>query len=197
VKKRNTFEPVAARSARRPMRNAIWAGALLLAGALLRPALPAHAEAAPSVERFLGTYKYAGNKEQGIAIVEKALDAALGDMNMVMKALAKRGAAKRFADTIVIDGTADKLGIKIGENDKVTAGIGKTESVKSADGKASGKASHQFDGTKLTEAISGDEGNIVNVFTLSEDGKTLTRDANMTSPRMQKPLKYRLVYTRK
>ena len=74
--------------------------------------------------------------------------------------------------------------------------IGKTENVTGKDGKT-GKATHAFDGAKLTETIAGSDGSITNVFTLSADGKTLTRDTTVNSARMQKPLKFRLLYTRK
>lgn len=173
--------------------------AALLTAAAFSKGLPAHADAAaaPGLEKFIGSYKYAGKKEEGVAIVEKALDQALGDLNMVMKALAKRGMAQRFAETISIEGDARKLGIKIGDNDKVSVGIGKTEAVNSKDGKRSGTATHRFDAGKITESISGEDGTITNVFSLSADGKTLTRDAHVTSKRMQNPLKYRLLYTRK
>jgi hypothetical protein len=103
----------------------------------------------------------------------------------------------RFAETVLIEISGGELGIKIGENEKATVGVGKTETVKSVDGKQSGKVSHQFDGTKITETLTGENGTITNVFQLSADGKTLQRDVNVVSPRLQKPLKYRLIYTRK
>lgn len=171
--------------------------AALLAVAALRPGLPARADAAPGLEKFIGSYKYAGKRDEGVAIVEKALDHALGDLNMVMKALAKRGLSQRFAETIAIGGDAGKLSIKIGDNDPVSVGIGKSETVNSKDGKRSGKASHQFDGSKLIESIAGEDGTMKNVFSLSADGKTLTREAHITSKRMQNALEYRLLYTRK
>jgi hypothetical protein len=168
-----------------------------MAVALFSLAAPALAETPAGLEKYAGEYKYANTRDHGVAIVEKALDAALADLNMVMKMLVKKTMSQRFAETVSIEVDGSKVGIKIGENDKATARIGETETVKSKDGKQSGKLTHQFDGSKLTETLTGENGTIVNVLQLSADGKTLQRDVTVTSPRMQKPLKYRLVYNRK
>lgn len=176
------------------------AGALLTAAALAALAcapFAAHADAPAGLDKYAGNYKYSNTRDHGVAIVEKALDQALADLNMVMKLLVKKTMSSRFAETVAIEVDGSKVGIKIGENDKATAKIGETETVKSKDGKQTGKLTHQFDGGKLTETLSGENGTFVNVFSLSADGKTLQRDVTVTSQRMKKPLKYRLVYTRK
>ena len=160
-------------------------------------ALPALAETPPGLDKFAGKYKYSKDRDHGVAIVEKALDAALGDLNMMMKLVVKKSMSSRFAETVSIEVSGGELGIKIGDNEKATVAVGKTETVKSADGKQSGKVTHLFDGAKITETLTGENGTITNVFQLSADGKTLQRDVNVVSPRMQKPLKYRLIYTRK
>jgi hypothetical protein len=168
-----------------------------MAVALFSLAVPALAETPAGLEKYAGEYKYSNTRDHGVAIVEKALDAALADLNMVMKMLVKKSMSQRFSETVSIEVDGSKVGIKIGDNDKATARIGETETVKSKDGKQSGKLTHQFDGSKLTETLTGENGTIVNVLQLSADGKTLQRDVTVTSPRMQKPLKYRLVYNRK
>jgi hypothetical protein len=180
----------------RPSRRALRQ-LVLACTALGTLALPVLAETPPGLQKFAGNYKYSKDRDHGVAIVEKALDAALGDLNMVMKLLVKKTMSGRFAETVLIELSGGELGIKIGENEKATVGVGKTETVKSADGNPSGKVTHQFDGTKITETLTGDNGSITNVFQLSADGKTLQRDVNVVSPRLQKPLKYRLIYTRK
>ena len=168
----------------------------LLSTGLLLLALPALAETPPGLEKFVGHYKYSKDRDHGVAIVEKALDTALGDLNMMMKLVVKKSMSGRFAETVLIEVSGSELGIKIGENEKATVGVGKTETLKGADGK-SGKVTHQFDGSKITETLTGENGTITNVFQLSADGKTLQRDVNVVSPRLQKPLKYRLIYVRK
>lgn len=160
-------------------------------------ALPARADAPAGLDKFAGDFKYSGTRDQGMAIVEKAFDEALSDLNLVMRAMAKKAMAQRFAERLAIAVSGEKVGIKIGDNDEVSVKLNKTETVKSADGKGSGKATHKFDGGKLIETLVGDTGTITNVFTLSGDGKTLTREVTVSGERLKKPAKYKLVYVRK
>jgi hypothetical protein len=160
-------------------------------------ALPARADAPAGLDKFAGEFRYNGTKDHGMAIVEKAFDEALADLNIIMRGMAKKAMAQRFAESLSIDVSGDKVGVKIGENDKVKVALGKTEAVKSSDGKSSGKATHKFEGGKLVEVLTSDTGNVTNVFTLSADGKTLTRDVTVTGERLKKPAKYKLVYVRK
>jgi hypothetical protein len=165
--------------------------------ALCALAAPVLAETPAGLEKYAGEYKYANTREHGVAIVEKALDAALADLNTVMKMLVKKSMSQRFSERVAIEVDGSTVGIKIGDNEKATARIGETETVKSKDGKQSGQLTHLFEGGKLTEKLTGENGTVVNVLQLSADGKTLQRDVTVTSPRMKKPLKYRLVYNRK
>lgn len=170
---------------------------MLAAGLLLCASMAARAEAPAGLEKFAGAFKYAGTRDQGMAIVEKAFDEALSDLNMVMRLMAKKAMAQRFAEHVAIEIAEEKVGIKIGDNEKVTVELGKTENVKSSDGKSSGKATHKFEAGKLTESLTGETGTITNVFSLSADGKSLTREVTVTGERLKKPVKYRLIYTRK
>ena len=88
-----------------------------------------------------------------------------------------------------------KLGIKVGDLDKATQELDKTETVSS--GKQTGKLTYRFDGSKVITTLAGDEGTITTVFTLTPDGKTLQRDVKMESKRFRKPVTYRLLYKRK
>jgi hypothetical protein len=51
-------------------------------------------------------------------------------------------------------------------------------------------------GSTLTQTFVAEDGKRVNVYTLSPDGKTLTMNVTVTSPRLPKPLNYKLVYRR-
>jgi len=51
-------------------------------------------------------------------------------------------------------------------------------------------------GSSLTQTFVAEDGKRVNVFTLSADGKTLTLNVTVTSPRLPKALNYKLVYHR-
>jgi hypothetical protein len=48
----------------------------------------------------------------------------------------------------------------------------------------------------LEQTFRADDGQRVNVYTLSEDGATLTMDITVTSPRLPAPVRYKLVFNR-
>lgn len=57
--------------------------------------------------------------------------------------------------------------------------------------------STQLQGTRLEQRFVANDGQRVNVYTLSPDGKTLTLDVTVTSPKLDGPLTYRQVYRRR
>ena len=155
------------------------------------------ADVPPALAKYAGHYKYAGTRDQGVAIVDKALNRGLADVNMVIRFMIKKEFADHFVDTIIIETPAGKLGIKTGELPMATVEVGKTESMKSPDGKATFKITHQFDGNRVTQIASGELGTTTTVFELDSDGKTLHRSVTFKGERLDKPLKYKLDYTRK
>jgi hypothetical protein len=169
---------------------------LALVMALAALASAALAETPPALLKYAGNYKYNGTREQGIEIIDKAVDKSMADVNMVMRLMIKRGIEKRFAETIAIEIPAGKIGIKVGDLKMVTTEIGKSETVKGEDGKT-GKVTHTFDGAKITETVVGDDGTITSVYELDADGKTLHRSVTVNGSQMSKPLKYKLDYVRK
>jgi hypothetical protein len=176
--------------------RALWIAATLGAGLVLA-AGSAVAETPAGLPRYAGQYVYSNTREHGIAIVEKASEAALAELNMVMRLLAKKAMADRFAFNILIEVPAGKVGMKVGTLDKVTAELNKPTKVTSQDGKQTGMVTYKFEGGKLLTSLTGDDGSITSTFTLSTDGKTLQRDVNVVSKRMKKPVSYRLIYKRK
>lgn len=50
---------------------------------------------------------------------------------------------------------------------------------------------------RIEQSFDAEDGRRVNVFTLSPDGRTLTMDVTVTSPKLDGPLAYRLVFTRR
>ena len=169
---------------------ALCVGLLLTASAL--------AETPAGLPRYAGSYTYAGSRDQGIELVEKAMEPVLAEMNMVMRLLAKKNIADRFAQNILIEVPAsNKVGMKVGALPKATQELDKTSEVKSEDGKQTGKLTFKFDGSKLISTLAGDDGVITTTFTLSADGKSLSRNVHVTSKRLKKPFSYTLVYKRK
>jgi hypothetical protein len=170
---------------------------LISAVALCVGPIVAHAETPPTLAKYAGEYKYAGTRDQGVAIVDKAIDKGLSDVNTVMRFLIKKALADHFVESILIRTPSGKIGIKTGELPEATTEIGKAETFKSQDGKMSLKVTHQFDGNKITEISVGEQGTTTTVFELAADGKTLHRSVTFKSDRLDKPVKYKLDYTRK
>jgi hypothetical protein len=166
----------------------------MLTGAAFASAVLAETPAA--LAKYAGNYKYAGTREEGIAVIDKAVDRSMADSNMVVRLMVKHSIEQRFAETIVIETPPGKIGIKVGDLNKVTTEIGKGEQVKGEDGRT-GKVTHAFDGAKITETVVGDDGTIASVFELDADGKTLHRSVTVSGERLSKPLKYKLDYVRK
>lgn len=154
------------------------------------------AQTPPDLARYAGQYVYAGSRDDGIEIVEKAVDKAMADQNMVMRALAKKGFSDHFADKILIEVPAGKIGLKVGDLDKYTQDIGKTVTVKGKDGKQ-GRLTYRFDGGAIVSTLLGEDSSSVRtVLTLAADGKTLQREVKITSSQLNKPISYRLQYKR-
>ena len=55
--------------------------------------------------------------------------------------------------------------------------------------------STEWEGGRLVQTFKGKEGR-TNTFTISPDGRTLTLGVAVSSPRLPKPLTYKLVYNR-
>jgi hypothetical protein len=157
----------------------------------------ARAETPASLVRYAGVFSYAGTKEQGLAIVDRAWDAALSDANIFMRFMIKNAVKQRLIDKILIELPPGKIAVKLGDFEKVPAEIGKTENFKAADPKQSGKVTYEFDGSKITETFVGDQGTFTNLLELAPDGKTLHRSVTIQSDRLPKPVRYQLDYVRK
>ena len=58
------------------------------------------------------------------------------------------------------------------------------------------RVSAEWDGGNLKHTFQAEDGRRVNVYSVSPDGKTLTMNVTVTSPRLPQPLTYKLVYNR-
>jgi hypothetical protein len=58
------------------------------------------------------------------------------------------------------------------------------------------RVSAEWDGGNLKHTFQAEDGRRVNVYSVSPDGKTLTMNVTITSPRLPQPLTYKLVYNR-
>ena len=55
----------------------------------------------------------------------------------------------------------------------------------------------QLQGSRLEQRFAAEDGQRINVYSLSSDGRTLTLDVSVTSPKLDSPLTYRQVYRRR
>lgn len=169
-----------------------FAAVLLLA---VSPLLT-RAESPPTLANFAGNYTYAGTRDQGIAVVDAAIDEILADLNAEVRLMIKKGFAEYFADAIVIKAPPGKIGIKTGHLPESFTDPGKSETFKNAEGKWL-KVKRTFDNGKLIETAVGEAGTTVTVYELSADGKILHRNVAFRSDNLQKPVTYTLNYKRK
>jgi hypothetical protein len=178
-------------------RAARWVAPLAIL-ALAAAVANVRAQSAPAgVARYAGEYKYAGTREDGIAIVDRALDYALSDFNMIERPLIKQALAQRFAETIHIEIAANKVGIKVGDYPQANCELGKTAPATGENGKPAGTVGHKLDGSTLVETFIGEHGSIVNNFELSADGKSLLRNVTVKGDNLKKAIRYKLQYVRK
>lgn len=129
--------------------------------------------------------------------VDKAIATAVRDMNFVTRPIARGRLQKTNqpyqqvtiatagANTIV---TVDKQPPRQAPSSGTAI-----DWTRPADGEKL-KLSMQWDGARLVETLKAEDGQRVNAYTLSPDGSTLTMNVTITSPRLPKPLAYKLAF---
>lgn len=170
-----------------------------LAGALFASTIgagQARAEAPAELAKFAGSYQFAGSDEEGMAVIDKAIEEAVSQMNRV-KALVIRKvleANKRFIKQVKIDLPDHRIRIKLDELE-IDAKPGETKDISGAGG--SGKITVRFKDSKIEQVIESDRGAFTTVYQLAQDGKMLQRDITVTDKWLDKPVRYRLLYKRR
>jgi hypothetical protein len=170
----------------------LGAGSFLLAVTVAIATLPAAARAQAGT--IAGTYTF---DRAGSDNVDKAIATAVKDMNFVTRPIARGRLQKTNqpyqqvtigtsgANTVV---TIDKLPARQAPSDGTPVNW-----TRPADGDKL-KLSMQWDSTRLVETLKAEDGQRVNAYSLSPDGATLTMNVTITSPRLPKPVTYRLAY---
>jgi hypothetical protein len=150
----------------------------------------------PELTRYAGTYRYAGSREHGRAIVEKAIDEALSEQSIVFRALAKKRLAERrpLIESITIAAPPGLIVISL-DDLRAAAKPGVPTTVKTGQGESS-TVKLSFKDGRLEQVLEGEKGTLKNVFTLLDAGKTLQRDVTISGGRLPKPIRYRLLYKR-
>jgi hypothetical protein len=167
---------------------------LMVLAILALVAVPAHAAAQSAA--FTGTFVLAPEASDNI---DKAIERSVEKMNFIKRPIA-RGRLKKTNpayNTVSIAHTASEMRIATDTDAPiVTPSDGTTVQWKRDDGEVFGVSTEWHSG-KLEQTFKAGDGQRVNVYSLSEDGDTLTLDVTVSSPQLPQPVVYRLVYRRK
>lgn len=168
-----------------------WTVLLPLLALCLFTVPPARAQSAA----FEGTFALA---EQGSDNIGEAINGAIGEMNFVVRQVA-RGRLKKTNvpyRKISIAHSPDKITVTTNErNAVVTPANGTPVKWEREDGEVM-NVSTEWENGKLEQTFRAEDGQRVNVYSLSGDGNTLTMNVVITSPKLPDPLTYKLVYHR-
>src|SRR5690349_12886030 len=171
---------------------AVLPSLLLGAGAIATVALPRATFAQAGT--IAGTYVLDRKASDD---VEKAIQAAVKDMNFVTRPIARGRLNKTNKPyervTIATSGANTVVTIDTLPPRQAPSNGTAIDWKRPADGEKM-KLSMKWDGGHLVETFKPEDGQRVNEYVLSPDGATLTMHVTLTSPRLPKPVKYNLVY---
>jgi hypothetical protein len=163
--------------------------AALLALALVAPA-PGSAQGAASLN---GTFTYDAAASDNI---NSAIDAAVRDMNFAMRPIA-RGRLRKTNQPyqrVTISHNAQQVSVVTdGRRPIVSPANGTPVDWTREDGEKL-KVSTEWENGTLEQTFKAEDGQRVNAYMMSADGRTLTMNVTITSPRLKKPLTYKMIY---
>jgi hypothetical protein len=147
---------------------------------------------APSIQ---GTFTYDAEASERI---EPAIERAISRMNMVTRPVA-RGRLRRTNtpyQRLTISHTPTQVTIATdARNPIVSPANGSPVDWRREDGEML-KVSTEWKNQVLEQTFAAPDGKRINAYSVSPDGRTLTINVTVTSPRLPAPLTYRTVYRR-
>lgn len=159
----------------------------------LAAALPVAARAQEASMRGTFTFNRAASDD-----VNAAIDAAVRRMNFVTRPIA-RGRLRRTNEPyqrVVIAYTPQQVTTTFDQRAAITSpGNGTAIKWTREDGEVLDLSTAWEDG-RLRQTFRAEDGQRVNVYSVSADGNTLTINVTVTSPRLPAPLTYKLVFNR-
>jgi hypothetical protein len=165
--------------------------AALLALALVAPA-PGSAQGAASLN---GTFTYNASASDNI---NAAIDAAVRDMNFALRPIA-RGRLRKTNQPyqrLQISHTPQQVSVVTDTRRPIVSPANGTPVDWTREDGEKLKVSTVWQGSTLEQTFKAEDGQRVNDYSVSSDGRTLTMRVTVTSPRLKKPLTYKLVYNR-
>jgi hypothetical protein len=164
----------------------------IVAGLALCAAAPTVVDA--QVDRFRGTYVLDRAASDD---VNAAIDQAVRGMNFVTRPVA-RGRLRKTNDAYPWIRVATDGNVTIefaSRNPTVSRPDGTAVRWRRDDGEEFDVSTRVVEG-RLVQRFVAEDGRRTNTYVLSNDGRTLTMNVLIESPRLSDPLTYRLVYTR-
>lgn len=179
--------------------RSILTAAMLAAFAIAAPmpALAAPAAAAKQAPATLvGTFERDASASDN---VNKAIEAAVAEMNFVMRPVAHSRLEKTNQpyQSVAIALAGNNVSIQTDDRAAiVTSAAGTAIKWKREDGEVFNVSTVLKDKQNVVQTFAAEDGKRVNSFSLSPDGKTLTMNVTITSSKLPKPLTYKLVFNR-
>jgi hypothetical protein len=130
--------------------------------------------------------------------ITTAINTAVSRMNFVTRPIARGRLTRTNAPyaRVEIGYTGERVTLKFDQRaEMVTPSNGTPIQWRREDGEMFA-LSTEWENGRLEQTFRADDGQRVNVFSVSEDGNTLTLNVTVSSPRLPQPLRYKLVYNR-
>ena len=146
-------------------------------------------------EPFAGNYRIDAKASDNVG---NAIEKQTASMNFITRPIA-RGRLKKTNpayDSIGIAFPANNISITLDQRKAIVfPASGAAVKWTREDGETFDLSGHVANGV-LTQTFVAEDGRRTNTYTLSPDGKTLTLNVKVESPRLPKPVTYKLVYHR-
>jgi hypothetical protein len=167
---------------------------LIALAALAAPAAVRRAEAqAPSLQ---GVFQLNTRASED---VNRAIDNAVSRMNFIVRPIA-RGRLRKTNEPyrrVTISHTQSQVSVTTDARAAiVTPATGSPIKWTRPEDNEKLNVSTEWEAGRLKQTFQAEDGRRVNVWSISGDGRTLTMEATITSPRLPRPLVYHLVYDR-
>jgi hypothetical protein len=130
--------------------------------------------------------------------IATAINTTVARMNFVTRPIARGRLTRTNAPygRVHVEYTQDRVTLRFDERaPMVTPSNGTPIQWRREDGEMFA-LSTEWENGRLEQTFKAEDGQRVNVFSVSEDGNTLTLDVTVSSPRLPQPLRYKLVYNR-
>ncbi|HEX5726649.1 MAG TPA: hypothetical protein VFX98_14330 [Longimicrobiaceae bacterium] len=167
----------------------------VLCGLVLALGAAAVAPASAQQASMKGTFAL---NRQASDNVHQAIERAVARLNFVTRPIARGRLRKTNVpyERVVIDFNTSQVRVTRDNLPAIVTPANGTPTPWTREDGERFDVSTEWENGRLEQTFRAEDGQRVNVFTISEDGRTLTMDVTITSPRLENPLRYKLVFDR-